>query len=733
MKTLNRTQLKFIAICAMLCDHIAWGFVDFMTPLGQVMHVIGRLTIPIMCFFIAEGYRHTSSVKGYIRRMVFFWIVAVIPFYLFFGEMYGYRQNIIFDLLLGLLMLAVLENKKFKIWQKAVLGACIFGVSIGVGGWIIMPILYILVFYYVRDFKKQAVWVCGLTVALELFLIAAMALNHIWHFSHYDWPWYDKLYFLGFMLPLFLLKRYNGEKGKNIIGKYFFYFFYPAHFLVLTGIKVLIGGVSAYELYVGAHVLALLVSLCILLIVLRAKPSRGQTATLLFVLSACIYTFGFLVEITSGNVGGFYAATVVEYFGECLVLIAFTMFVGEMCHREVPPFVYAAEVVSGLFIMWLLFTTRENHYFYTSIGISEDGPFPRQVLDRGWGFTVFLIYIIAICLGCFITCILGILRSKGAERRRITCTAVSIICPWLPNFLRDAGLTGGYEIPCFGIVLAVVLVGMALIRYGYFDSIALAGENALNHGQEGIMVIDSRHIITYCNKRMEQMFAEIAPKKDAYENPVLKDIFEGKIKTLEQDDKIYEMRIEPLEEGGYIQAYMLWILDITEHHKLLLQISDLAHKDSLTGIYNRTYFMSLLEEYLKKGGTGSLFMMDLNHFKQVNDRLGHQVGDAVLAKFGTVLSECGTDTFACRIGGDEFCLFYQETVDTKEIEAMVVRINDRFEQTMQGEKYAGMTHVAYGVARILETSDRDFEKLYSDADKALYVAKHRNKNKWYVL
>ena len=139
MKGLNRTQLKTIAICAMVCDHVAWGFVEFWSPLGQIMHIIGRLTIPIMCFFIAEGFRHTSSVRGYIKRMAMFAVVAMIPFYLFFHELYEYRQNIIFDLLLGLLLLAVLENKSFKIWQKVLMSAGLFGVSITVGGWIIMP------------------------------------------------------------------------------------------------------------------------------------------------------------------------------------------------------------------------------------------------------------------------------------------------------------------------------------------------------------------------------------------------------------------------------------------------------------------------------------------------------------------------------------------------------------------------------------------------------------------
>ncbi|MBO5373631.1 MAG: diguanylate cyclase [Lachnospiraceae bacterium] len=733
MKTLNRTQLKYIAICAMVCDHVAWGFVDFFSPLGQIMHIIGRFTLPIMCFFIAEGFRHTSSVREYIKRMALFWVVTILPFYLFFHEIYEYRQNIIFDLLLGLLMLAVLENAFLKCWQKILLGAGLFVVSAFVGGWVIMPILYILVFYYVKSFKKQVLWFCGLTVFLEVFLIVAILLNNIWHFSHYDWVWYDKLYFLGFMLPLILLKNYNGEKGKSILGRYFFYLFYPAHFLVLAGIKVVLSGCSMQELYVFLHVIAVLICLGILMLVLWAKPSRGQSGTLLLASAGCIYTFGFLVEITSGNTGGFYAATLMQYFGECLLMIGFTLFVAEMCRKEVPAFIYAGEILCGILVIWMLLTTRENHIFYTYIGINEEGPFPRLVLEYGWGFGAFVVYMGIVCVGCFVCCIIAGIKSKGVERKRILCTAIAIVCPWIPNFVRSTGITGGYEVPCFGIMGAMILVGMALTRYGYFDSIALAGENALSHGQEGIMVIDNCNRITYYNKRMEELFENLTLRQNVYKNEVLSDIFVGKRKTLEQKGQMYEVRIEPLKEGGYIQGYMIWMLDITEHHQMLMQISDLAHKDALTGVYNRRYFVTLLEEYLKEGGGGSLFMIDINHFKQVNDRFGHQAGDEMLEKFGEVLLNLNEEFISCRMGGDEFCLFYKDAIDTKELEALAEKISVDFQNKIAGERYTGITTISVGIARILEASDRDFEKLYSNADKALYVAKNRSKNNCYIL
>ena len=62
MLSLNRNQIKYIVILAMLIDHIAWAFVPLASWQGQIMHMIGRLTGPTMAYFIAEGYVHTRSM-----------------------------------------------------------------------------------------------------------------------------------------------------------------------------------------------------------------------------------------------------------------------------------------------------------------------------------------------------------------------------------------------------------------------------------------------------------------------------------------------------------------------------------------------------------------------------------------------------------------------------------------------------------------------------------------------
>lgn len=108
--------LKLIAIIAMTVDHIAWAFVPFGSIAGQLMHVIGRLTAPIMCFMVAEGYYKTRNVKKYAIRLGIFALISHFP-YVFFssGRFYLIHQtSVMFPLLLGLAALVVRDSPKYE-------------------------------------------------------------------------------------------------------------------------------------------------------------------------------------------------------------------------------------------------------------------------------------------------------------------------------------------------------------------------------------------------------------------------------------------------------------------------------------------------------------------------------------------------------------------------------------------------------------------------------------------
>ena len=131
------------------------------------------------------------------------------------------------------------------------------------------------------------------TVGLVVFMMISIALNQVCHFSHYDWIWYEKTYFLGFMLALPLLKRYNGKKGTYPLGKYFFYCFYPAHFLVLYIFQQMYQAYSSFFIYIVLQMVTMLIAMYVVYRMLQVKPSKAQTGSVLFGSAAVVYMLGF--------------------------------------------------------------------------------------------------------------------------------------------------------------------------------------------------------------------------------------------------------------------------------------------------------------------------------------------------------------------------------------------------------------------------------------------------------
>lgn len=252
MKSLNRNQLKYIVIVAMLIDHIAWGFVRMDSLLGQVMHFIGRLTGPTMAYFIVEGYFHTRDIKKYARRLAIFALISW-PAFCFFeiGElpiqvvprtsrMMGFRFafdgakqvlciipafGVIYTLFLSLLAVWLLDKGK-NIAGKilGILGLVVISIF---GDWPIFDVLYAITFYKCHR-KEKRQWILFSIITVSSFFLGGIG--------------WTGLYQIGiFMVPLMIHFFYNGEPGsKKPIHKWFFYIFYPAHFAILGILRWLV-------------------------------------------------------------------------------------------------------------------------------------------------------------------------------------------------------------------------------------------------------------------------------------------------------------------------------------------------------------------------------------------------------------------------------------------------------------------------------------------------------------
>lgn len=227
---LTSNQLKWIAIVCMLIDHIAWSFVATDSVLGQIMHTIGRVTAPIMCFLLVEGFYHTKNVNKYLLRLFIFALASWIPFSLFMaGRLFTPYLGMIWTLFLALVALKVCKGTQPAIIKVlCVIGLCFLSIF---GDWQIFGVLYVLCFGLNRgNFKKQVVWFSVISVMMFITMIAPAFLAD-------DFNVFSQTFLIGVFLPLPLIYIYNGKLGGEKLpatfNRWVFYIFYPAHLLII--------------------------------------------------------------------------------------------------------------------------------------------------------------------------------------------------------------------------------------------------------------------------------------------------------------------------------------------------------------------------------------------------------------------------------------------------------------------------------------------------------------------
>jgi diguanylate cyclase (GGDEF)-like protein/PAS domain S-box-containing protein len=176
------------------------------------------------------------------------------------------------------------------------------------------------------------------------------------------------------------------------------------------------------------------------------------------------------------------------------------------------------------------------------------------------------------------------------------------------------------------------------------------------------------------------------------------------------------------------------IQDITEQKELQWKLEREARTDPLTGCANRRHFLELAEHELARarryGEEVSLLMLDLDHFKRINDRYGHQVGDQVLQRLVQVSQATlrAEDTIG-RLGGEEFAILLPESENKKALEVAerLCRAIAVTEVNLDGKMQLHFT-TSIGVATLTQ-SDSNVGEVLNRADKALYTAKSAGRNR----
>lgn len=190
------------------------------------------------------------------------------------------------------------------------------------------------------------------------------------------------------------------------------------------------------------------------------------------------------------------------------------------------------------------------------------------------------------------------------------------------------------------------------------------------------------------------------------------------------------------ELGLLARSFVQMQQEVLSHMEELNQsrnaLEHLARHDPLTGLPNRRVFFERLEHALahsrRSGKQLAVLFIDLDHFKELNDSLGHSLGDHVLQAVATLLHSATreSDTVA-RLGGDEFVILFEVVEDAQQVIGILQKLHERFQLPMLIDGHEVQVQASMGVSLFPRDGD-DIESLVQQADRAMYKAKNAGRN-----
>ncbi|MDA8133351.1 MAG: diguanylate cyclase [Desulfobacteraceae bacterium] len=481
----------------------------------------------------------------------------------------------------------------------------------------------------------------------------------------------------------------------------------------------------------------------------RNTPAALPFAAAMMIIT--VYSCGYAFELHNTTLEGIKLALRIEYLGISFIpavwLILAVIYTGRQ--KILTPAVYLMLFLIPVTTLILHYTNDMHHLFYKNLEISGGPPFPLAVITKGvWYYVHVINSNLAALIGNFLY-ILWIIRNKGPYRRQGIAMLAASLAPWAGNTFYQAGLTPyGLDIIPFSLTLSGPVFALALFKYKMLDLSPIARDIIFDGMGDPVIVIDSSFRMVDCNPASIGLIlpdgpASIGSDIDSVLGPYpdliaqVREESGASLKitlTTRGVERSFRSRLTPILRRGRKIGAILTLNDITEHNQLMIKLKELATIDELTGINNRRRFFNLSAvEILKAQRSGrpfSAMMIDLDHFKAVNDTYGHAAGDRVLAAAASALASGlrAGDIFG-RYGGEEFTVFLPETLP--ETAAVIAqRLKERIEDLdiPEGPRSINIT-VSIGVAGIHSPNGEDLDSVLKLADTALYHAKNSGRNR----
>jgi diguanylate cyclase (GGDEF)-like protein/PAS domain S-box-containing protein len=476
----------------------------------------------------------------------------------------------------------------------------------------------------------------------------------------------------------------------------------------------------------------------------RRRGSSGAKALILILVAGVEYTVTYALELSGTSPESQRMWGDLKYLGICLLPAAWLAFALQYTRRDrwLTRRFLAVIAVEPVLVLITLALPVTHDLVRSYPAHPEQFPIVR-LGPIGWLNVAYSYAILAVSTGLFVVTLARIARPY---RRQARVVIGSLLIPLVLNVLYNfnVGPFGRVDLTAFGFVLTALVLVWGILRLRLLDIMPIARNVIVETLEDAVVVLDAFQRVAELNPAAERVLGSTV--SDAIGRPieqvlpellvVLDDALP--VRTIDLEVRIgaerggrdYEVTVSPLpDDQGRSSGRLIVLRDISERKLAEERLERMAHYDTLTGLPNRKLFGDRLSQAIirarRSGGLVGLLFLDVDNFKDVNDTLGHDVGDLVLKQLAARVQSCvrAEDTVA-RLSGDEFTVILPDANAPEDAAVAASRILDALRRPVVVEDRELYVTASIGVC-LWPTDGDDPRSLLRNADVAMYRAKAR--------
>lgn len=479
----------------------------------------------------------------------------------------------------------------------------------------------------------------------------------------------------------------------------------------------------------------------LLLIYALSKHTEEEARSLIYLAgSTFMYSYGFTAELLSSSMDAAMLAVRIQYLALPLIVPFSLLFVRDVYHlprftRLQTCMLFVIPVTSQM----SMYMYPHTNIFYENATYVVDGVIATVRVEPGWMYQIYSLFnyiLFAVIIALSIMRLIQKWNNHSARNQGILILIAYTIPMIVSLFYIFSTGPIRYDYTPFAHSITLMLLLYAL-RYQNLLSVApIARTYVIETMKDALIVCDLEFSFIDANKTAKKLFPEIKQLFPGDPFKVGAQLSRLDMIHVEMGNsiRIFKISKTKIAQKGAVKGLCFVLNDVTENQTLFQRLNFQANYDPLMNIYNRRRLLEIMEARLTEEGAQNfdyaVLMLDLDHFKRINDTYGHLAGDAVLNQVAACIkNSIRKNDVVGRYGGEEIVVFLNE-VQREQAHAIAEKLRveiESLEIQFQGQLIP--VTVSLGVAHSLSGKPHNLEAMLGRADDAMYVAKREGRNR----